>query len=309
MKKLLLSASALMLALGATAQLNAAGDGYTMDNTAATSQCNLNGAPNNGGIMAAGPTLTASASVNSLLATTGPMTLVSEASIAPGSHATWFGLPAISGSGASAQCSNLYDQTVGIDMSSASKITVTGEADAAGAVLEIFIGSDGQWFPATSTYNVGDAAGSSILAPVTFAAANVEETVTIDLSTIDATVWAAWAGKSKIQSVGFRSATGGATFKVKSVKFGTEAGGSSAAEVKSESVSVYPNPATDIVNVNVGTAANATVELTDVTGKVVASVSGVSGSTAINTAAVPAGLYVVSVTSANGVTTSKVVVK
>ena len=67
--------------------------------------------------------------------------------------------------------------------------------------------------------------------------------------------------------------------------------------------------ASAVVNVNVGSATNATVELTDVTGKVVASVSGVSGTTAINTSNVPAGLYVVSVKSAAGVVTSKVVVK
>ncbi len=83
----------------------------------------------------------------------------------------------------------------------------------------------------------------------------------------------------------------------------------SATSVASLGGNVYPNPANDVVNVNVGSATNATVVLTDITGKVVSSVSGVSGTTTINTSAVPAGLYIVSITSANGVATEKVTVQ
>jgi len=81
----------------------------------------------------------------------------------------------------------------------------------------------------------------------------------------------------------------------------------SVADVATSDLSVYPNPATDVVNVAVGSD-NANVTLSDVTGSVVASATG-SGTIALSTANVPAGLYVVSVRSAAGVTTSKVVVK
>lgn len=87
------------------------------------------------------------------------------------------------------------------------------------------------------------------------------------------------------------------------------AGSSSATDLAAIGGSVFPNPATDVVNVNVGSATGASVQLVDVTGKVVAAATGVSGTVALSISDVPAGLYVVNVASAAGNSTSKVLVK
>jgi len=91
------------------------------------------------------------------------------------------------------------------------------------------------------------------------------------------------------------------------IKGGADCTPASVSDIASAGVSVYPNPATDVVNVAVGSD-NSSVTLSDVTGAVVASANG-SGTVALSTANVPAGLYVVSVNSAAGTTTAKVVVK
>lgn len=297
MKKLLLSASALMLALGASAQLTGT-DYFTLDLLNASSQCLINaGLPNNGGIMNGdGATISASS------LTTNGLELTGAATINPGTQPTWFSLPVIVGSGASASCSTLNGENSGVDMTSKSMLQVTFSSSLAGATLEMFVGGDGQWSPASSTFNTGS--GDFVIVSKAATAAGTEYTASFNLA--DSAVFAAWAGRNKVQSVGFRAATANAVFTVTKVEIGNVP--SSSSSIATSNVSVYPNPASAVVNVNVGSASNAIVQLTDVTGKVVASVSGVSGTTVINTN-VPAGLYVVSVTSASGVVTSKVIVK
>lgn len=100
------------------------------------------------------------------------------------------------------------------------------------------------------------------------------------------------------------------TFKIDYINLGTSAcpAGAAASSIESAGGKVYPNPANDVVNVAVASAS--TVELTDLTGKVVAAGSSNGAATvALNTANVPAGVYVVVVKSASGVATSKVVVQ
>ena len=53
--------------------------------------------------------------------------------------------------------------------------------------------------------------------------ADVVETFVFDLAALGGSDWTDWAGKNKIQSVGFRSLTDGATFTVTAVKFGVDA--------------------------------------------------------------------------------------
>ena len=79
-------------------------------------------------------------------------------------------------------------------------------------------------------------------------------------------------------------------------------------------VRVYPNPAEDFVTVNVATerAGNATVQLLSLDGRVLRTerlslVSG-GGQTTLNTTNLPAGMYVVQVTGANRVSTTKVTI-
>lgn len=206
--------------LAASAQLNSGGDGFTLDNTNGNSNCFVNSAPNNGGIMSHGSTFVQGPNYQS--ATT--LELVSEASVpVSGGTATWFAIPVIAGSGPSATCSNLNLQSSGIDMTSNSKVTITAQASAVGAVLEFYLGGSGQWFPSSSTYNTGS--GATIKASYTFTTANTDETFTFDYAVLNSTEWTSWTGRSQIQSVGYLSGTSGVTFKINKLEIGADATG------------------------------------------------------------------------------------
>lgn len=205
-------------AIASQAQLNASGDGFTLDNSNNTSQCHLSGSANNGGIGAQGHTFVHA--TDFLQATSGPLRLTSQASFA-GSAPTWFSIPVVSGTGSSAACKSMYDDSKSIDMSANGKITITAKSSVVGATLKFYIGGGGQWTPNTSTYNTGSF--GSIIASHTFTTANAIETINFDLATIDATEWSAWAGKSNVQSYGFVSETTNAIFDIETIKFGTDA--------------------------------------------------------------------------------------
>jgi hypothetical protein len=85
------------------------------------------------------------------------------------------------------------------------------------------------------------------------------------------------------------------------------------AESNSFGVSIYPNPASEEVKVsfNLNGAASASVNVIDMTGKVVASQEAAAGSNAvsINTSNLSAGVYSVSFTANNTTVTKKLVVK
>lgn len=213
-KKLLFTAVLGMTVMTSQAQLNATGDGFTLDNSNNTSQCHLSGSANNGGIGAQGHTIVHA--TDFLQATSGPLRLTSQATFAGGSP-TWFSFPVVSG----AACKSLYDDAKGIDMSSNGKVTITAKSSVVGAVLNFYIGGGGQWSPNTSTYNTGSF--GSIVASHTFTTANATETINFDLATIDATEWASWAGKSNVQSYGFVSGTTNAVFDIETIKLGTDA--------------------------------------------------------------------------------------
>lgn len=75
--------------------------------------------------------------------------------------------------------------------------------------------------------------------------------------------------------------------------------------------SVFPNPATDQINVNFEVSENATVELMDLTGKLIdTQVTGAGNNqVSFDAAELNAGLYLIAVRTANGVSTRKVLVK
>ena len=76
------------------------------------------------------------------------------------------------------------------------------------------------------------------------------------------------------------------------------------------SMSVYPNPATDKTIVSFeANGADAVVVVTDLSGKVVSTMNTTTGKAEINTAAFAAGMYNVTVTSNNTVATTKLVVR
>ena len=204
--------------LNASAQLNSAGDGYILDNSDGNSNCYGNYAPSPAGAMSYGTSITSGGIF--ILNANGPYVLTSAD---PGDNyksATWFAIPHRTGEGYSSTCSSLYEADLGIDMTNNSSVTLTAESSEVGAVLELYLGSDGQWYPATSTFWTGD---TGIVVSHTFTSANSLETFTLDLDSANSTAWSNWSGKSKIQSMGFISNTPSATFKLYEIKFGAEA--------------------------------------------------------------------------------------
>jgi hypothetical protein len=82
-------------------------------------------------------------------------------------------------------------------------------------------------------------------------------------------------------------------------------------EILSSSFNIYPNPATDVLNIKFDANSETSVNLMDLTGKIVASQNAQAGAvtTAFQIADLNAGIYFVNVKSANGSATQKVVIK
>ncbi|MBM3452864.1 MAG: T9SS type A sorting domain-containing protein, partial [Bacteroidetes bacterium] len=80
-------------------------------------------------------------------------------------------------------------------------------------------------------------------------------------------------------------------------------------ESKDTQVSIYPNPASEVINIHSNKLLNATVSVTDLTGKVVknSTISGLNAS--INTSGLNNGIFFVTITDGNSVATEKVVIK
>lgn len=105
---------------------------------------------------------------------------------------------------------------------------------------------------------------------------------------------------------------GTGTVTIDWITFGTNAVPNATKEVEAVTAfNVFPNPATDIVNVKFDASAATTIQLIDITGKVVDSQLTQAGAvtTQFSTAGVNAGIYFVNVSNANGATTQKVVIK
>jgi hypothetical protein len=84
-----------------------------------------------------------------------------------------------------------------------------------------------------------------------------------------------------------------------------------ASEVVVEGFNVYPNPASDVLNIKFNAKSETFVNLMDLTGKIVASQNAQVGAvtTAFQIADLNAGIYFVNVKSVNGSATQKVVIK
>ena len=74
-------------------------------------------------------------------------------------------------------------------------------------------------------------------------------------------------------------------------------------------LTVYPNPASDVINVSLNKEINATITLLDVSGKVVRTQSLNGISTSINSASLNSGVYFVTINDGTSVSTQKVVIK
>jgi hypothetical protein len=80
------------------------------------------------------------------------------------------------------------------------------------------------------------------------------------------------------------------------------------ASVIDNSLKVFPNPAKEVLNVSFDATTSATVSLSDLAGHTVYSTSASAGTNnmTINTSSVPTGMYILNISSGNGVTARKV---
>ena len=311
MKKGLLLGLAVATAQLSFGQLTVDGKGYNYDNTSASSNCFLNSAPNNGGIRTIGATFTATATTTQLESASGPLILTSVADVTVGDEsATWFGLPFIDLDNDA--CTRLFSVNEGVDLSTPGNgiIEVVAESNTAGAVLEIFLGGPGENFPSSSTFNTGN--GASIIASYTFANADEEVTYTINLEEIDETVWADWADKDSIQSIGFRSQTNDAVFEISQVKIGSSVVGLFE-KVRNTNFKSYPNPANGLLNVELANNEKVvSYEVMDLTSQVIVSenLSTSSNIATLNTSTIEEGVYVIKINTASGnILSKKIVIK
>ncbi len=134
--------------------------------------------------------------------------------------------------------------------------------------------------------------------------------VTWDDQTVDSTN----IKRVKIQFRSAWDATLDGTFNVAYISVGDQTGltiTSTEDEVVSNSLSVYPNPASSAVNVAFEASADAQVALSDLTGSSVAAASASKGinNISLDVSNVASGLYILSITTADGVVTRKVVVE
>jgi hypothetical protein len=283
--------------------LNSGSDGFTIDFTDGATFCHANSAPNNGGIMSHGKTIL---NGPNYLETSGIVLTSSDSSSTmsdANKDVTWFGFTAVTGTGPSAVCSNLNGASTPMDLSAAGngKVAVDISSDIAGASFDVFLGGAGQWAPSSSTYNTLLSGGAGINANGVIASANTVETFVFDYETLDASLWASWTGKSTIESFGFRSQTSDAVFTVTGLRVGADVGVSTN-EVVVNALNVYPNPATDQLNVVFDANSASSVQLTDLTGKVVSIQTSKIGANTISfdVANVNAGVYFVTIKNAAG---------
>ncbi|HPG74262.1 MAG TPA: T9SS type A sorting domain-containing protein, partial [Bacteroidales bacterium] len=74
--------------------------------------------------------------------------------------------------------------------------------------------------------------------------------------------------------------------------------------IVSEDISVYPNPANDIVNLNNVEGAN--IQVVDITGKVLVNMNAAQNSVAVDMSAFAQGTYIIRILNENGLTVKKV---
>ena len=80
-------------------------------------------------------------------------------------------------------------------------------------------------------------------------------------------------------------------------------------EIASADFTVYPNPASEVININASKSLNATISIVDLTGKVVKTSSMNGLTTAVNTSGLNNGIYYVTITDGTSIATEKVVIK
>jgi hypothetical protein len=134
---------------------------------------------------------------------------------------------------------------------------------------------------------------------------NIAESDDIDLSQIGGVVFE--LGKTD----GASYDTFDGTVSVDYIKLGAAVKALSTETPVASGLNIFPNPATDVLNINFDATSASTIDLVDITGKVVDSKLTQAGfaTTSFNTAEINSGVYFVNIKNAVGSTTNKVVVK
>lgn len=104
------------------------------------------------------------------------------------------------------------------------------------------------------------------------------------------------------------------TFTISNIQVGDQTGLTITGveeETVDASLTVYPNPASSVLNVAFESLSGAEVSLLDITGSTAATVSADAGQTTVslNTSELSGGLYILSIATADGVVTRKVIIE
>jgi len=312
MKLQLFFISFIVVTISSSAQMSYSGESLIISNMDASANCLINsGLPNNGGIMNLDQS-----TFETMQLTKNGLILTSKSTIDESGIPAWFQIhsvvPGEIGDGSDDTCVKLFTLNKGVDLTNNTLIGLKIFSNISPSTIELFLGGEGEWSPSTSTFSKG------LIASIEISEANKLDNFLVNygvdylfnIKEIDPVKWENFTGKNKIQSVGYRSATPNAVFNVDFVYLGYEYP-LFTNNIVAKSLNVYPNPASNVLTVEVDAVAASSVELVDLSGKLVASQSVGAGFNKVqfNVANVNAGLYFLSIRSANGVVSQKVIVK
>lgn len=116
------------------------------------------------------------------------------------------------------------------------------------------------------------------------------------------------AGKSVMLMISGIPGTNGNAMYIDEVEVGSAAKIASVLVTEIEGLNVYPNPASNVLNISLQNGNNGVAELYDMQGNLVASVAIVNGSAVLETGSLAMGMYLVKVTSDEASATTKVVI-
>ena len=123
--------------------------------------------------------------------------------------------------------------------------------------------------------------------------------VTVDLS--------AYAGKQVIVNIAGIPGAGGNALYIDEVEIGSSAKIATINSIELEGVSIFPNPANEVINIVIEEGTAGTITLRDINGRLISNSSFLNGKTSVNTDDFVNGIYFIQVETAKGSTTKKVI--
>ena len=123
--------------------------------------------------------------------------------------------------------------------------------------------------------------------------------VTVDLS--------AYAGKQVIVNIAGIPGAGGNALYIDEVEIGSSAKIATINSIELEGVSIFPNPANEVINIVIEEGTAGTITLRDINGRLISNSSFLNGKTSVNTEDFVNGIYFIQVETAKGSTTKKVI--